>query len=124
MIVLLYATAATLGWQLKEWVETPVTVGIFLALGAAATVAGVLRGHLVFTDLMNRSRLTIERRRTRHAIRWLDLLTALLLLADAAIVARTRALPAVFAIALALGIAVASLVLEPATIAAAFGEES
>jgi len=124
VIVLIYATAATLGWHLKEWVETPVTVGIFLALGAAATVAGVLRGHLVFTDLMNRSRLTIERRRTRHAIRWFDLLTVLLLLADAAIIARTRALPAVFAIALALGIAVASLVLEPATIAAAFGEES
>jgi hypothetical protein len=32
-------------------------------------------------------------------------------------------LPAVFTIALALGIALASLVLEPATTAAAFGEE-
>jgi predicted Ser/Thr protein kinase len=124
VVVLLYATAATLGWQLKEWVETPVTVGIFLALGAAATVAGVLRGHLVFTELMNRSRLTTERRRTRRAIQGFDLLTALLLFADAAIVAATRALPAVFAIALALGIVLASLVLEPATIAAAFGEES
>jgi predicted Ser/Thr protein kinase len=124
VVVLLYATAATQGWQLKEWVETPVTVGIFLALAAAATVAGVLRGHLVFTDLMNRGRLATERRRTHHAIRAGDMLTALLLFADAAIVAATRALPAVFAIALALGIVLASLVLEPATSAAAFGEES
>ena len=124
VVVLLYATAATLGWQLKQWVETPVTVGIFLALGAAATVAGVLRGHLVFTALMNRSRLTIERRRTRYAIRGFDGLLALLLFADAAIIAATRALPAVSAIVLALGIVLASLVLEPATIAAAFGEES
>jgi predicted Ser/Thr protein kinase len=124
VLVLVYATAATLGWQLKQWIETPLTVGIFLALGAAATVAGVLRGHLVFTDVMNPRRLTTERHRTRQAIRSFDLLTALLLFADAAIVAGTRALPAVFAIALAVGIVLASLVLEPATIAAAFGEES
>ena len=73
---------------------------------------------------MNRSRLTIERRRTRYAIRGFDGLLALLLFADAAIIAATRALPAVSAIVLALGIVLASLVLEPATIAAAFGEES
>ena len=46
VITLLYIAAATLAWQLKEWVETPVTVAIFLALGAAATIGGVLRGHL------------------------------------------------------------------------------
>jgi predicted Ser/Thr protein kinase len=124
VIVLLYVAAATLAWQMKEWVETPVTVAIFLALGAAATIAGVLRGHLVFTELMNASRLTTERHRTRQATRLLDLLSALLLFVDASIVAGTRALPAVFTIALALGIALASLVLEPATTAAAFGEES
>ena len=123
VIVLLYVAAATVAWQMKEWVETPVTVGIFLALGAAATIAGVLRGHLVFTELMNRSRLTTERRRTRQATRLIDLLSALLLFIDASIVAGTRALPAVFTIALALGIALASVVLEPATTAAAFGEE-
>jgi eukaryotic-like serine/threonine-protein kinase len=124
VIVLLHVTAATLAWQVKEWVETPVTVAIFLALGAAATIAGVLRGHLVFTELMNRSRLTTERHRTRQATRLIDLLSALLLFVDASIVAGTRALPAVFTIAVALGIALASLVLEPATTFAAFGEES
>jgi serine/threonine protein kinase len=123
VIALLYITAATLAWQLKEWVETPVTVAIFLALGAAATIGGILRGHLVFTAVMNPVRLATERRRARGATRLLDLLIALLLFGDAAIVAGTRALPAVFAIALAVGIALASLVLEPATTAAAFGDE-
>ena len=124
VIALLYIAAATLAWQLKEWVETPVTVAIFLALGAAATIGGILRGHLVFTAVMNPARLATERRRARGATRLLDLLIALLLFADAAIVAGTRALPAVFAIALAVGIALASLVLEPATTAAAFGDAS
>jgi serine/threonine protein kinase len=124
VIAVLYIAGATLTWQIKEWVETPVTVAIFLALGAAATIGGVLRGHLVFTALMNHAQLTIERRRTRRATRLLDLLTAVLLFGDASIVATTRALPAVFALALALGIALASVVLEPATTAAAFGEES
>ena len=123
VVTLLYITAATWAWQLKEWVETPVTIAIFLALSAAATIGGVLRGHLVFTALMNQARLARERRRTRRATQLLDLLTALLLFADAAIVAGTWALPAVFAIVLAVGIALASLVLEPATTAAAFGDE-
>jgi len=51
-------------------------------------------------------------------------LAAALLLADGIIIAATRALPAVLTIALALGIALASIVLEPATTAAAFGEEA
>jgi hypothetical protein len=99
-------------------------VAVFLALGSAATIGGVLRGHLVFTELMNRSRLATERLRARRAIRLLDLLTALLLFADAALIAGAGALPAVCALALALGVALASIVLEPATTIAAFGDES
>jgi len=124
VIAVLYIVAGTLAWQIKEWVETPVTVGIFLALGAAATIAGVLRGHVVFTSVMNGARLTRERRRTQRATRLLDLLTGAVLSADAAIVARTRALPAVAALALGVGIVLASVVLEPATDAAAFGGDA
>ena len=124
VVASLYIAGVALAWQLKEWVETPVTVSIFIALSGAATVGGVLRGHLVFTSVLNQPHLTTERRRTRRATGLLDLLTAVLLFADAAIIARTRALPAVFALALALGVALASIVLEPATTVAAFGEES
>jgi predicted Ser/Thr protein kinase len=123
-VAVLYIVAATLAWQIKDWIETPVTVSIFLALGAGATIGGVLRGHLVFTELMNRAHLRTERRRTAHATRILDAMTSILLFVDAVILAATRALPAVFTIALALGIALAAIVLEPATTAAAFEEES
>ena len=122
VIALLYVAGAVLGWQIKEWVETPVTVAIFLALGATATIGGILRGHLVFTSVMTPMRLSRERQRTRGATRLLDLAAAALLFGHAASIGGTRALPAVFALALGLGLAVASLVLEPATTAAAFGE--
>ena len=123
VIGVLYITGAVYAWQIKEWVETPVSVSIFLALGAVATIGGVLRGHLVFTSVMSPERLTKERQRTTRPTRLLDLLAAALLFAEAVLMAATGALPAVFALALGLGIALASLVLEPATTAAAFGDE-
>ena len=123
IVATLYVAAAVLAWQLKEWREMPLTVALFLALGAASTVGAVLRGHLVFTERMNRARLETERRRTAAATRLVDLSVAALLFADGILIAGQRALPAVFAFALALGIALAGLVLEPATSAAAFGEE-
>ena len=57
IVVVLYAVGSTVAWQIKDWMETPVTVAIFLALGAVSTIGGVLRGHLVFTELMNRPHL-------------------------------------------------------------------
>jgi hypothetical protein len=123
VVAVLYITAAVYAWQLKEWVETPLTVLIFLALGATATIGSVLRGHLVFTSRMNPRSLARERRRTEPTTRMLDMADAVLRFADSALVVRTGALPAVFALALGIGIALASRVLEPATTAAAFGEE-
>jgi hypothetical protein len=124
IIALLYIVGATMAWQIKEWIETPVTVALFISLGAVATIGGVLRGHLVFTELMNRPRLVDERRRTSRPTMLLDLVAGILLFADGVILAGTRALPAVVTIALALGIALASIVLEPATTSAAFGDET
>jgi hypothetical protein len=123
-IAVLYIVGATMAWQIKEWVDGPATVAIFGALGAVATIGGVLRGHLVFTELINRSHLSSERRRTSRGTQLLDLVAGVLLFADGVILAGTRPLPAVLTIALALGITLASVVLEPATTSAAFGEES
>ena len=124
IVLLLYIVSCAVAWQIKDWRETPVTLALFLALCAGSTTAGVLRGHLVFTELMNRARLAVERLRTSRALVVLDLLAATLLFADGVIIAATRALPAVLTIGLALGIALASIVLEPPTTAAAFGEDS
>src|SRR5207248_9909132 len=124
VVATLYLAAAMLAWQIKEWIETPVTVSIFVALGACATIGGVLRGHLFFTARMNRSSLAVERSRTTPATRMLDLVVAVLLGADAALIAPVGALPAVFALSLGLVIALAALVLEPATTRAAFTESS
>ncbi|HEX7138176.1 MAG TPA: serine/threonine-protein kinase [Vicinamibacterales bacterium] len=121
-IVAIYVAAAALAWQIKDWIETPVTVAIFIACGAAATIGGVFRGHLLFTERMNRPHLAEERRRAARVTVLVDLLFAVLLLADAVIVARVRALPAVFTVSVAIGVALAALVLEPATTRAAFGE--
>jgi serine/threonine protein kinase len=123
VICVLYAAGAVLAWFIKAWIETPVTVSVFLALGAASTIGCVLRGHLVFTERVNRAHLAVERRRTARATRLLDLLVAVLLFGDGIHVAPFRALPAVFALSLGLGIALAALVLEPATTTAAFGDE-
>jgi hypothetical protein len=122
-VTVLYIAAAAVAWQIKDWIETPVTVSLFLALSAVATIGGVLRGHLVFTERVNRALLAKERRRTRRATLLLDLLFAALLFFDGIIVSGFRALWAVLTISLSLGIALAALVLEPATTAAAFGEE-
>jgi serine/threonine protein kinase len=122
VVILLYIGAAASAWQMKEWLETPLTVSLFLALGAGATIGGVLRGHLVFTDWVNPKHLIEEWRRTERARLVLDLLFASLLFVDAVLIARVGALPAVFALSLALGIALAALVLEPATTRAAFGD--
>jgi predicted Ser/Thr protein kinase len=121
-IIAMYVVAVMAAWQIKDWIETPITVAIFVAIGAASTIGGVFRGHLLFTERMNRPHLSHERRRAARLIVLVDVLFAALLLVDGVIVARVRALPAVFTVSLAVGIALATLVLEPATTHAAFGD--
>jgi serine/threonine protein kinase len=123
VVVALYIVAAILAWQFKEWNETPVTVGIFIAAGALATIGGVLRGHLVFTERMNRAQLTTELLRATRATKVVDLMIAGLLVVDGVIVSTFRALPATFAISLGISIGLAVFVLEPATVRAVFGGE-
>ena len=121
VVIGLYATAAALGWQLKEWLEGPLTVSLFIALGIGATIGGVLRGHMVFIEATNRWMLETERRRTAWALFVVDMALAACLAADG-VQFGAWPLTAVLTISLALGIALAAVVLEPATTRAAFGE--
>jgi predicted Ser/Thr protein kinase len=120
-VVALYLLAAALGWQIKEWIKVPVTVSMFIALGSGAAIGGVLRGHLVFTELVNERNLAVERRRTARAQLAVDLFIACALIVDAVMLI-IWPLTAVLTIALGIGIALAALVLEPATMKARLGE--
>ena len=121
VIIGLYLGAASLGWQLKEWVEVPTTVSLFITLGVGAAIGGVLRGHLVFTERINRRNLGSERRRAAPMLMVVDLLMAVALVADALLLTAWP-LTAVLTMALGVAIALAALVLEPATTRAALGD--
>jgi predicted Ser/Thr protein kinase len=116
----LYLVAAVLAWRIKEW-QHGLPDQLFLAVGILATVAAMFRGHLLFTEKVNRGAFDAERRRAVPVTLGTDLLIALVVFADGVWLASTRPLPSVLTLALAVGIAVARLVLEPATTAGAFG---
>jgi predicted Ser/Thr protein kinase len=121
VIIGLYLGAATLGWQIKEWVKVPTTESLFIALGVGAAIGGVLRGHLVFTEQINRRNLGAERRRAAPALIVMDVLMAIALVVDAT---KLAAWPLTELLTMALGVAItmAALVLEPATTKAALGD--
>jgi predicted Ser/Thr protein kinase len=122
-IMALYVAAAAVGWGVKEQLGLPVPLWLFVALGVGAAVGGFVRGHLVFTEIVNTERLADECRRTRHLTTAVDLLMAALLFGDGLVLVLVprRPLAAVLVMALALGIALAAALMEPATAAAAFG---
>ncbi|HEX3704332.1 MAG TPA: serine/threonine-protein kinase [Vicinamibacterales bacterium] len=120
-VVALYIGAAALGWQLKEWIQMAATTALFMALGIGATIGCVLRGHMLFTERVNRSRLAVERQRTSRAVLAVDIGLAIALTLDALLFV-SRPLTSVLTIGLAIGIGLAATVVEPATTRAAFGD--
>jgi hypothetical protein len=120
-IVGLYVVAAALGWQVKEWVKVPVTVSVFIGLGAGAAVGGVLRGHLLFTQYFNWLNLAAQHRRVARALLVVDVLVGSALVVDAVMLVAWP-LTATLTVALGIVIALAALVLEPATTKAALGD--
>ena len=96
-------------------------MSLFIALGVGSAIGGVLRGHLVFTEHFNRQNLAGERRRAAAALMIVDVLMALALVADATMLVAWP-LTAVLTMGLGVGIALAALVLEPATTRAVLGD--
>lgn len=123
VVVGLYVIAASLGWHIKEWVKVGLTVSIFIGLGAGAAIGGVLRGHLVFTEYFNVRNLAAERRRVARGLVVVDVLMGVALGVDAVMLAKWP-LTAVLTMALGIVIALATLVLEPATTKAALEDAS
>jgi serine/threonine protein kinase len=123
--IVLYTIAASHGWQVKQWMREPISLWVFVLLGIAGSVGGIVRGHLVFTDVMNRSHLKSELARTKRIRLVTDLFIAALLTVDALLLITVEpplALLAVLTIALATGIALAAMLMEPATTEALLGE--
>jgi serine/threonine protein kinase len=118
----LYIVASTIAWWIKEQFRSPLTLWTFVAIGIAATIAGVSRGHLLFTWRMNRARLTHEWQRVRPAVVVIDLLMAAGLAVDGVSFAAVRPLWAMLTIAFSTGLALSTTLMEPATTAAAFNQ--
>ncbi|OGA47443.1 MAG: hypothetical protein A3G25_11330 [Betaproteobacteria bacterium RIFCSPLOWO2_12_FULL_63_13] len=120
----LYFVASALAWQVKEW--QPGTAGVvFLTIGVAASIGGVFRGHLLFAERVAGSgavAFSAERRRATPATLVVDLLIALALVIDGMILSSARPLAAVLTLALAAGIGLARLLVEPSTTRIMFGE--
>jgi hypothetical protein len=116
----LYVVAATIAWWIKEQFRSPLSLWTFVAIGIAATIAGVSRAHLLFTSHMNRPRLTHEWQRVRPAVVVIDLLMAGALAVDGISFVGIRPLWGMLTIAFAAGLALSTTLLEPATTAAAF----
>jgi serine/threonine protein kinase len=123
--ILLYTIAAAHAWQTKQWLQGPISLWVFLGIGITGSVGGIIRGHLVFTDVMNRPHLMSELERTKRVRLFTDVLIAALLIVDALLLINTeppQALIAVLTIALATGIALAAILMEPATTDALLGK--
>jgi len=124
VVIGLYFLASGIGWLIKEWYAVGPTVALFAIIGMAATAAGVIRGHLLFTERMNQPGLATELRRSGQMTKVVDLLIALGLCADSALllVGTDRTVAAVLSLGLAVGIALARLVVEPSTTTTAFSQ--
>ena len=69
----LYTLATAHAWQIKEWLREPTSLWVFVVMGIAGSVGGIIRGHLVFTDIMNRPHLASELARTQRVRLFTDL---------------------------------------------------
>jgi predicted Ser/Thr protein kinase len=107
-------------WRLREWLPAPWGLTVFFALLAATVIAVNLRLHLWFTSVYDPSGLTRQRARLSPWVRRTDWTLALLLLGAGLAIATRRAALATLFITVAVSVAVAFLIIEPATTRAAF----
>lgn len=96
------------------------TLALFLAYITTVAVNGTLRVHLLFTSAFNVPEMRGQLRRTLPIVRGTDLLVAVMLLIPAAAMLRPDTVLSATLAAFGVGWAVVSLIVEPATRAAAF----
>jgi eukaryotic-like serine/threonine-protein kinase len=110
-------------WRVHVSMRNDWTLAAFLAYVVTGAINGTLRAHLLFVGAVDPGRLRDELRRAGPFVRTTDVVIALLLLLAAGAVARTQLLlPSILA-AVAVGWAVITAMVEPATCKAAFPDE-
>jgi len=117
----LYFVASVLGWQLKEWQHGFPDSG-FVAVAVLSTIGAFFRGHLLFTERVNPYVLRAQLQRAEPITGVVDIFVAIVLATVGFEVAFTRPLAGTLTIALAVGIALSRLLVEPSTTRAAFGK--
>jgi predicted Ser/Thr protein kinase len=121
-LMALYILAATVAWKVKEMRADTVALWLFVTLCLVAAFVGIIRGHLLFTERMNPPRLVSERQRTDRARLAADLVMAVAVVIDGLVLAPITPLFGSLTMALGVAIALAAVLMEPATTEAAFGE--
>jgi tRNA A-37 threonylcarbamoyl transferase component Bud32 len=120
VMLVLYFLVVAAAWQMKEWQKAPVFLWLFLATAALATAAGVLRGHLLFTERTDPAHLADQHLGEGRIIMAVDLTIAALAFGAALFVSSRHPVASALAIGLTIGIGLATLTIEPATTRAAF----
>jgi hypothetical protein len=115
------AAAPVAGWFVRRSEAMPGSA-IFLASLALATIAVAIRLNLLFTSRTQRSRLRAQRARVFRSLVWAETALSLLLAAAAALVAGAHDALAAVLVGLATVTLVSLWFIEPATTAAALGD--
>jgi hypothetical protein len=123
IVLLMYFAASALAWQIKEWRHGFADTA-FVAIAVLSTIVGIFRGHLLFTERMHPPGFPAELQRAQPFISVVDVLIAVILGVEGWRLAATRPLAGTLTIALAVGIALARLVVEPSTTRGAFASHS
>jgi hypothetical protein len=121
VVIALYFVACGLTWQIKEWQPGTASI-LFFGASIIATVAGIFRGHLLFAERVNSSRFAAELQRAVPVLFVADLSLALALGIDGLLLAAIQPVAGVLTVALGVGIALARLLVEPATTLASFNK--
>jgi hypothetical protein len=115
----LYFVTSALAWQIKEW-RHGLADPAFIGVAVLSTVGGFFRGHLLFTERMNPPAFNAERLRADPITVAVDLTLAVILALEGWQLTSVRPLAGTLTIALAVGVALTRIVIEPATTRAAF----
>ncbi|MEO8259858.1 MAG: serine/threonine-protein kinase [Acidobacteriota bacterium] len=119
-----YAVMIYPAWHARVWLPAPWGMLFFFAVLAAAATAVAVRLHLRFTARVYPGELTPQRAQARSWTRSGDAGFSVALLLAGLALRETHAEFATLFVAVAIAAAVASVIIEPATTRAAFGEST